>query len=153
MKEKWFFLVGLPLVWLAVAVLSHHRLADKAYWFSIAPSVWLLVFRNWNLLTIHQLQMAGLPVVILIGAVLYWLKMKPKAAVISSLVLTFIFWISLMICGSQGTLIREPGAIFVWLLCCFNLSLCFLPFAAVGICIFHVTRSYRNTTNERGIKP
>lgn len=133
MKTKCFFLIGLPLVWLAIAILSHHQLADKAYLLSVAPSVWLLIFRDWNSVSIQQLQLAGLPVVCLIGVILYGLKMKPAAAIMASGVITLILWLMLMMCARQGTLIREPGAVFVWLLCCFNLSLCLLPAVAVPL--------------------
>ena len=40
MKSKLFFLVVLPLVWLAVALISYQLPADRLYVLAIAPSAW-----------------------------------------------------------------------------------------------------------------
>ena len=133
MKDKLFYLLGFPLVWFVIATITACPCAGKAYALAVAPSAWLLFFESHTSVTPHQLQFAGLPVMFIVGLVLLKLKMKPRVIIISSVVITFILWITLLVFARHGTGIKVPGAVPLWLLCCFNLSLCLLPFFALPI--------------------
>ena len=133
MRNKLFFLLGLPLVWFVVAIITARPCAGKAYALAAAPSVWLLLFKSGISLTPQQMQFAGLPAMFLVGFLLLKFKMKPRVIIIYSIVTTFILWFALLGLASQGAGIKIPWAVPVWLLCCFNLSLCLLPLFAFPI--------------------
>ena len=146
MKTKLFFLLVLPLVWLAVALISYQLPADKLYVLAIAPSAWLAVFGNWLSYprTIPQLVVAGFPAMLAVGFILLKLKMTPRVAIISSLILAIILWGLLLALVWQSRAIRVPGAPLALFLCCFNLSLCFLPIVALlGIIGRGLVRAFR----------
>lgn len=127
MKTKLFFLLILSLIWLAVALISYQTCADKLYILAIAPSAWLALFGDWLFHPIPQLQVAGLPAMLVVGLILLTLKMTPRVAIISSLILTLMLWVVLLALVWNSPAIRLRGAPFIWFLCCFNLSLCLLP--------------------------
>ena len=128
MKDKLFFLLALPLTWFVVAMITDYSIADKVYLLAVAPSAWLILFEKPLSITTLQMQFAGLPVMFLIGFILFKLKMKPRTAIISSVIITFILWFTVAILASRGTAIKVPGALVIWIFCCFNFSLCLLPF-------------------------
>lgn len=133
MKNKLFFLLVLPVVWFVVAIISDSPSVDKVYLLSVVPSLWLRFFETSFSIESLQFQFGGVPVIFLIGLVLLKLKMKPRTIIISSVVTAFILWLTLVTLMFQTRAIKVPGAPFVWLLCCFNLSLCLLPFVALVI--------------------
>jgi len=133
MKDKLFYLLGFPLVWFVVATITACPCADKVYVLAVAPSAWLLFFESKTSVTLHQLQFAGLPVMFIVGLVLLKLRMKPSVIIISSVVITFILWVTLLVLVRHSAASKVPGAVPTWLLCCFNLSLCLLPFFALPI--------------------
>jgi hypothetical protein len=132
-KNKLFFLLVLPLAWFAVALISEQSAADKLYVLAVAPSMWLFFWEEQLTVTIQMVQLVGLPVMFLVGLFLLLLKMKPCTMMISSGVMTCILWFALVVTFSQSHAIQVPGAIFIWILCCFNFSLCLLPLFAVSI--------------------
>jgi peptidoglycan/LPS O-acetylase OafA/YrhL len=145
-KNKLFFLLVLPLVWFVVALISHQPGADRIYLLAVAPSAWLFFWEGSLTVTTHLVQLVGLPVMFLVGFVLYKFKMKPRVTMISLVVITFILWIALLVSVSQSYAIKVPGAIFVWFLCCFNFSLCLLPFLAapVKLAMFVIRKCSKN---------
>jgi hypothetical protein len=144
MKNKLFFLLALPLTWFLIAIVTACEAADKVWLLSVAPSVWLTLFKTSSSITVHQFQFGGLPVMFLVGLVLLKLKMKPRVMIISAVVITFILWLALAVPLSQSRVFKVPGAPFVWILCCFNFSLCFLPFLAL---IIKLTIKFRRSTS------
>jgi hypothetical protein len=78
----------------------------------------------------------GLPAMVVIGFILLKLKIKLSHLAIGTAISTIILWFLLLIAVSKGTAIKVPGAPAVWLLCCFNLSLCLLPFFALPLKLF-----------------
>ena len=134
MKTKLYFLLVLPLVWLVVALIAYHLPADRLYVLAIAPSAWLAFFGDFFSRPIGQMQAAGLPAMFLIGLALLRLKMTPRVAIISAFILAIILWGSLLTLFWQSRAIRVNGAPLALFLCCFNLSLCFLPLVAL-LCI------------------
>lgn len=133
MKNKLFYLLVLPLVWLLVAIISFQPGVYRIYLLAVAPSAWLFLFVDPLKVTTHQLQIAAFPLMFLVGFVLLILKIKPRVAIISAIALTVIMWVALLITVSKGTAIKDPRAPALWLLCCFNFSLCLLPFFALPI--------------------
>lgn len=131
MKRKLFFLLVLPLVWLAVALISYQLPADRLYVLAIAPSAWLAFFGDFFSRPIGQMLAAGLPAMCLIGLALLGLKMTPRVAIISSLALAIMLWVALLTLFWQSRALRVTGAPLALFLCCFNLSLCFLPLVAL----------------------
>jgi len=143
MKNKLCFLLVLPLVWFVITITINPTMADRAYLLAVAPSAWLFFFESPLSVTTRQMQFSGLPLMFLVGLVLFKLKMKPHVMIISSLVITFILWTALLAFASEGTAIRVPGALMAWLLCCFNFSLCLLPFFALPVKL--ITKIYEGT--------
>jgi len=133
MKNKLFYLLILPLVWLFVAIISFHPGVYRIYLLAVAPSAWLFLFVEPLEVTTRQLQIAAFPLMFLVGFVLLILKIRPRVAIISAIVLTFILWAALLVAVSEGTAVRDPRAPPLWFLCCFNFSLCLLPFFALSI--------------------
>lgn len=133
MKERLFYLLGLPLVWLLVAVFSFQPGVDRIYLLAVAPSAWLFMFVDPLKVTMLQLQTAAFPLMFIVGLVLLKLKIRPRETIISTFFLTFVLWLVLVIAVSKGTAIRNPNASFLWFFCCFNFSLCLLPFFALPI--------------------
>ncbi len=131
MKNKMFFLVLLPLLWFVVAAITAQPAANKVYVFAIAPSVWVFFFDGSLRVTSGLVRLSGLLSMFLVGLVLLKFKMKPGVTIICSVVITFILWVALLITVSNSTAIKAPGAPLLWLLCCFNFSLCLLPFFAL----------------------
>jgi hypothetical protein len=128
MKNKLFYLLVLPLVWLLVAIISFQPGVYRVYLLAVALSAWLFLFVDPLEVTTHQLQIAAFPLMFLVVFVLLILKIIPCVAIISAIALTFILWAALLVAVSKGTAIRDPIDPALWLLCCFNFSLCMLPF-------------------------
>ncbi|MEN8128379.1 MAG: hypothetical protein ABFR90_11350 [Planctomycetota bacterium] len=51
MKDKIFFLLGLPVAWLIIAFISALPSADRIYLLAVAPSVWLFFMKDWQTIT------------------------------------------------------------------------------------------------------
>lgn len=152
MKNKLFYLLVLPLVWLLVAIISFQPGVYRIYLLAVAPSAWLFLFVDPLKVTTHQLQIAAFPLMFLVGFVLLVLKIRPRITIISAIALTFILWAALLIAVSKGTAIKDPRAPGLWLLCCFNFSLCLLPFFALFVkSIILVIRRYKATMEKPGI--
>ena len=133
MKNNLIYLVGIPLIWLLVAIATYTPITDRVYLLAIAPSAWLILFTKFYSLSIYQIISGGLPAMVVIGFILLLMKVKLSHLAIGTAVSTIILWLLLLITVSKGTAIKVPGAPAVWLLCCFNLSLCLLPFFALPL--------------------
>ena len=121
----------MPLLWLATASLStYHQLGDRLTLFAFVPSTWLLLFTDASSISFLQALLAGVPAVAIIGYILLKLKMTPRAASISTLLLTLIIWGMLLIAGQEGRAIHVRGAPVIWFFICFSFSLCLLPLIA-----------------------
>ena len=128
MKPKIFFLVIMPLVWAVVSFLStYHQLGDRLTLLAFVPSTWLLLFTDANSVSFSQALLAGAPAIAIVGLILLKLKMTPRAAIISALLLALTIWVMLLISCRDGHLIKVRGAVVVWFFICFNFSLCLLP--------------------------
>ena len=133
MKNTLFFLLVLPLVWFVVAAITAQPAANKVYALAIAPSVWVYFFDRSLQVSSGLVRLSGLLPMFLVGLVLLKSKMKPGVTIICSVVITFILWFALLITVSNSNAIKAPGAPLLWLLCCFNFSLCLVPFFALPI--------------------
>jgi len=152
MKNKLFYLLVLPLVWLLVAIISFQPGVYRVYLLAVAPSAWLFLFVDPLKVTTRQLQIAAFPFVFLAGFVLLIIKIRPRIAIISAIVLTFILWIALIVTVSEGTAVRDPRAPPLWLLCCFNFSLCLLPIFALPMkLIMLIIGRYKATMEKPGV--
>ena len=121
----------MPLLWLATASLStYHQLGDRLTLFAFMPSTWLLLFMPADSMSLFQALLAGVPAVAIIGFILLKLKMTPRAAILSALLLALIIWGLLLIAGQEGRAIHVRGAAAIWFLICFSFSLCLLPLLA-----------------------
>jgi hypothetical protein len=150
MKNKLFFLLVLPMVWFVITTITNPISDDRAYLLAVAPSAWLFFFESPLSVTTRQMQFSGLPLVFLVGLVLFKFKMKPLVTIISSVVITFILWIALLSFASEGTAIKVPGVPLTWLLYCFNFSLCLLPFFALPVkLIIKIYEGTKGTTDTR----
>lgn len=129
-KEKVAFLLVLPVVWLAAALAAFQPGVDGVYVLAVAPAAWLFVFEAPSSLTARQLQMAGLPGILVIGLLVLALRPSLRAVIIASIATTLAFWGALVATIGRTVAAQTPRSAFLWLLCCFNLSLCLLPFSA-----------------------
>ena len=155
MKNKFFFLLALPVVWLLITFITTNDYAGRVGLFAVAPSVWLLLFIPPLKVTLHQMQFGGLAIMFIIGFLLLMLKVKPHAAFKTSLITTaVIFWLLLIILACQAAILN-PLRVIVWLFCCFNLSLCLLPLIALSVKLFalktkiQIDRFFENADIER----
>jgi len=149
MNRKLFFLVGLPLAWFVTALIAEQFHPDRFYLVAVLPSAWLALFGDFFSHTIPEMRTAGLPTMILVGLILLLLKMTPRAAIISSIVLALVLWGAFLMFAWETRAIRASGAPFAWFLCCFDLSLCLLPILALlGIIGRQLLRTFRMTGAE-----
>lgn len=129
-KEKLSFLLLLPVVWLVAALAAFQPGVDGVYVLAVAPAAWLFVFEDPSSLTATQMQMAGLPGIIVIGSLVLALRPSLRTVVTGSIATTLVLWISLVATVGRSVAIQRPRSALLWLLCCFNFSLCLLPFSA-----------------------
>lgn len=129
-KEKPVFLLVLPVVWFVVALAAFQPGVDGVYVLAVAPAAWLFVFEAPSSLTARQLQMAGLPGILVIGLLMLALRPSLRAMIIASIATTLAFWGTLVATIGRTVAVQMPRSAFLWLLCCFNLSLCLLPLSA-----------------------
>jgi len=149
MKTKLIYLVGLPLLWLAVALIALLIPPDKLYFMAIAPSAWLVIFGGFNWCPIGLMPVAGLPVMCLTGLALNWLKLPLRTALTSSLILTLLLWASLLSHFGQSRALQVPGAPLGLLLSCFNFSLYFLPLVgALNLIGNSLIKTYKRNINK-----
>ena len=140
MKNKLIFLVVLPLVWFGVAMVTLHPASDRIYVLSIAPSAWLHPFVDIFSIPARQLKFVGLPTMFLVGLILLVCRAKPKTASMLSIALTMVLLGALGIAISKWGAVKAPGAACYWLLCCFNFSLCLLPFFFMPAAMWRMIR-------------
>lgn len=131
MKRRVFFLLVLPVVWFAIALMAVRFNPDRAYALAIAPSAWLTLFGDLFSRPLLHLQLAGLPAMFVIGLILMVLKMTPRAAIAWSLVMTAVSWGIFVFVFRQSRVMQASGAPFAWFLCWLNFSLCLLPVIAL----------------------
>lgn len=127
MKNKLFYLLIMPSIWIVITIITANELADRVWLLSVAPAIWLTIFIEPIEITVFQFQLGSFPGIFIVGLILLLLKIKPKTVIVSSIILALVLWIALCIFALKGTLIRVPGAVFVWFLCCYNFSVCLLP--------------------------
>jgi hypothetical protein len=132
-KNKLFYFIALPLVWFIIAIITANSYANRAWLLSVAPAVWIVLFKEPRSIAFHEFLFGGLAGIFVVCFVLFKIKIKPRIILISSVVTTFVLWIALRVFASKGTLIKVPWVVCVWFLCCFNFSLCLLPFLALPI--------------------
>ncbi len=126
MKNKLFYFIALPLAWLTIAIITANSYADKAWLLSVAPAVWITLFKDANSITFYEFISGGLVGIVIVCFILSKFEIKPRLILISSLAMSFILWVALCIFASKGSLVKNPISVFVWFLCCFNFSLCLL---------------------------
>ncbi len=132
-RDKWLFLLVLPVLWLLVASVAFAPGVDGVYLLAVAPAAWLFVFDDPAALTAAQMQLAGLPGIVLVGLLLLGLGARPLAMAITAVVLALVLWLPLVATIGRAVARSAPRSALLWLLCCFNLALCLLPIPAVCI--------------------
>ena len=140
MRDKVLIAVGLPLVWLVVAVGAYRPGVDRVYLLAVAPSVWLFLFVDPLEVTVLQMQVAAFVPMVLAGLVLVKLRMPPRLMATVAAATAFALWLALAIYLARSPAAQDPHAAVLWLLCCFNFALALLPIFAITARLFQLLR-------------
>lgn len=146
-KDKLLFLLALPALWLLVAIVAFAPGVDGVYLLAVAPAAWLFLFEDPAALTAAQMQLAGLPGIVLIGLLLLKLGARPSTMAIAAVAIAFVLWLPLVATIGRTVALSAPRSSFLWLLCCFNLALSLLPLHAVCITLAGRVRRAQSRQN------
>ena len=145
-RDKWLFLLALSALWLLVAIVAFAPGVDGVYLLAVAPAAWLFVFEDPAALTAAQMQLAGLPGIVLIGLLLLKLGATPSTMALAAVALALVLWFTLVATLGRTVALAAPRSALLWLLCCFNFALALLPLPAA--CIRLATRARRTRSRQ-----
>ncbi len=132
-RDKRLFLLGLPALWLLVALVAFAPGVDGVYLLAVAPAAWLFLFEDPAALTAAQMQLAGLPGILLTGLLLLKLGAKPSTMAFAAAAIALVVWLPLVATLGRTVALTAPRSALLWLLCCFNFALFLLPIPTVCI--------------------